>query len=570
MKHTKMVLLMVVPALVVLFFGGSMRPPAAQATPIKVITLTDVMCLTMNGAADWIGDGQPLTPGNNTEGLTTCSPTGGFGGLTVEHNFRTLTRVVRHLPFNADPNVVTSETNDPQPEDFAKTDVDLGQLHQDDQTMYVVAFVGNDDPVSFYVDAGVFLDQHGNSTGKSSISCGPAPLVPSSYDFTDPDCDKDPSTVGDGVVVAAFQANGADRGHYNIRVRQDHIEVSEPYQIVGEPDKITFKPFDPAIQTGAPACELFSDTPSFLAIEGEPETSPTVATVTDDDGTAITGAIVVYTAEDPENPGSPSNRAAFVNPYPLVIAVTPTLDLQALGVGSPEVLCGGDEAGTVKLTATITDGTAELGAALDPGGAGGRSARVEYPVQGPPDTMVLSASPASLACDGTSNTTVSATLTDADGKPVVNGNRVSFDVQTLASANPLDGRSAAGVATSAITPLAGLTSGVVVHATWDRHVAVSVPPTPPPNLTPEPTKLKFVASPLEQDLLVSCEAPASSAPPAEVPSGPPSGAPSGIVISAPNTGDGGSGAPSWWLALPLGLTALLLMGSGLALRRRAR
>ena len=566
MKHTKMVLLMVVPALVVLFLGGSMRPPAAQAEPIKVITLTDVMCLTMNGYADWNNNGGPgLDPGDKSTGLLVCD------ALGKEGFFRALTRVAKQLPFTSDPDVYASETSDPQPEDFAKTDVDFGQLHQDDQTMWIVAFVGNDDPVGFYTDAGVFLNQDGSPGTKSNVTCGPAALVPSSYDFTDPDCDKDPSTHGDGVVVAGFRANGADRGPYEVRVRQDHFEIREPFKVVGEPDKIAFKALDPAIQTGAPACELFSDTPSFLAINGEPETSVTVATVTDEDGTAITGAIVVYTVEDTDNLGHASKRASFVIPYPLTISLTPTLDLQALGVGSPQVICGGDEAGTVKLTARITDGLApeELGAAIDPGGANGRSARLEYTVQGPPDKIVLSADPASLVCDGTANSTVSATLTDADGKPVVDGNHVEFSVKALGVASPIDGRSAKGVATSAITPLAGLINGVVVHATWQRHIAVEVPPTPPAGLPKELTELKFVASDLEQTMLVNCEEAAPAAPeaPPAVPAG---GAAAGAVIGAPNTGEGGSHAPSAWLALPLGGVALLLMGSGFALRRRLR
>lgn len=545
-KHTKIVLLMVVPALILLLLGGSARPPAAQAKVTKILTITNVMCLTLAGNVDWNGNGA-LDDTDGAGGLQVCqSP-----GLGQEANFRVLTRVLERISSGDD-------TSNPKPEDFAKVDMDAGQVHQDDGLMYVVAFVGNDDPVGFFADRGVF------NNDLSSITCGPAsdPMA----DFADEDCDGD-GVKGDGVVVAPFQPNGADRGPAEFRVRQNHIEMSEPYKIVGEPHHITLKAMDTAIQDGAPVCELMSDVPTFIAISGAPETAVLVATVTDSDGTPITGGLVGWSVDD-----SDKRKASLVIPASLEVPFSPSLDLQALGLGAPETLCGGDETGTVKITAKLTDGSAELpsGLALDPGRTP-RQATIELPVQSAPEKMELSASPAGLVCDGASTSTVTATLTDADGKPVVNGNHVEFSVKALGVASPIDGVSATGVATSVVTPLAGLINGVVVHATWMRHVVKGgeIPATPEPPDLPEPVPLKYVASDLEQTLLVNCEQAAPAAPEAP-PAALPGGAPAGTVISPPRTGDGGSHAPSAWLALPLGAAALLLMGSGFALRRRLR
>ncbi len=44
----------------------------------------------------------------------------------------------------------------PKPEDFLPVDKDLGHLHEKDGVMYFLAFVTNDDPVTFYADEGVF------------------------------------------------------------------------------------------------------------------------------------------------------------------------------------------------------------------------------------------------------------------------------------------------------------------------------------------------------------------------------------------------------------------------------
>ncbi len=568
MKYWKTGLLMAIPALALVLFGLNLRPPAAQATVTSVITITKTNCLTLTGNVNWNGN-DLIDVDDGAAGLSVCS------NLDLEANFRVLTRVLN------------GDQDNPQPSDFAKIDLDGGQAHEVDGDVFVVAFVSSDDPVGFYADNGGFEDSH---THASFALCG-KPGDPA-IDFSDPDCDKTGSTIGDGVVVAQWKPNGAPRGAGEFRVRQAGREIAAPYTIVGEPDHISIKAFDTAIQTGAPACELFSDTPTFLAAVTEPETTPIVATVTDSDGTSITGALVTYKVDDPD-------MASLVIPSTLRIPLTPSLDLQALGFGSPEVLCGGEKTGTVKITATLTTGENVLPSqlALDPN-AKIRSASMTLPVQSEPVAMTLSAIPPSLVCDGTATSDVSANLTDDNQKAVVNGNLVQYTVKALGSVNPIEARSTDGVAKTTLTPLSGAINGVLVRATWMRHVTKGATPTPvftplaptstpAPNIgtpgpgtptpvatstqvpvqtpapieTPEPTELKFVASGLEQSFLVNCDQ--NPATVGELPAGAP-----GAVIAPPRTGSGGSEPSSWLVALPLGAVVILAFGSGLALKRR--
>ncbi len=562
MKFRKIGLLLALPIAALVLFGVNFRPPAAHATVTDVITITQTNCILLTGNVDW-NDSKTIDDGDGAAGVTTCQT------LDQQPSFDTLVRVL-----NGDP------TN-PQPSDFTKIDMDAGQVHDKDGIVFVVAFVSNDDTVGFYADNGIFTTAGNN---KSSITCGKAgdPGV----DFSDNDCDKTPN-VGDGVVVARWIPNGAPRGDGQFRVRQGGSEVSADYKIVGEPDHVSLKAFDTAIQTGAPTCELFSDTPTFLESVTEPETTPLDATVYDSDDTPITGAVILWSVDD-------TDKADFVKPPPLRVGLTPSLDLAALGLGAPEVLCGGSKTGNVKITATITTGAdvlpSHLGADLD--APTGRSASITLPVQSEPVAMSLAAVPPSLVCDGTASSTITANLTDDNSKAVVNGNLVHFSVKALGSANPIDARTTSGASTTVLTPLSGAINGVLVQATWMRHVVkgptptpvfTPLPPTdtpapagtpvatpypvstPAPIITPEPVPLKFVASGLTQSFLVNCEQ--NPATIGELPGAAPAGAPS-AVIAPPKTGTGDGRPASWPVALPLGAIAILLIGSGLALRRR--
>src|SRR4030042_3817242 len=121
--------------------------------------------------------------------------------------------------------------------------------------------------------------------------------------------------------------------------------------IVGEPWNIELKVTKAAIQIGAPSCVLFTDTPTFMAALGAAEKSPMTATVTDSDGTEVTGALVAWEVDDEYK--ATTERA-----------LTPTL-ASALGPNAPNVLCGTADSGTVTVTAKLTNGTAEIPLELD-------------------------------------------------------------------------------------------------------------------------------------------------------------------------------------------------------------
>jgi hypothetical protein len=83
---------------------------------------------------------------------------------------------------------------------------------------------------------------------------------------------------------------------------------------------------------------------------------------------------------------------------------------------------------------------------------------------GPAATIELRADPQELTCDGDRASAVTARVLDADGQPVQDGTRVTFIVQVLGSADPVNADTLAGEATTSVTALAER-AGVVVNVT---------------------------------------------------------------------------------------------------------
>jgi hypothetical protein len=420
----------------------------------------------------------------------------------------------------------------PQPEDFLPVDKDLGHLHEKDGVMYFLAFVTNDDPVSFYADEGVF-----EASGNATAACGPG----AGYDFGDPDCDANPATVDDGIVIVNLLPGAdPDRGPATVRVRQGAQEMEEEYTIVGEPHNIKLKVVEPTIQDGASVCKVISGTATFVAYLGAPGTTVVTATVTDDDGTPVTGGLVAFETDD-------ENKATMAKP------LTPTVDLQSLGIGAPNTLCGTVDPGTITLTAAITSGAKELGPGLDNNANTGKDSEVEVTIQGMPTNMVLTATPGSLVCDGTASSNVSAALTDAEGKPAIDGTPVRFNAKALGIVSPIEAKSVSGAATTALTPLSGVVKGVAVRATmalepidWEDvldNYRDLIDPVVLADLEAndkliswrniEVEELPLADVQLERSLLVQCTESAAPGGPA-VPV-----APTAPAISPPATGDGG-------------------------------
>jgi hypothetical protein len=506
-KWTKMALVLVIPALALLLLGQSARPPAAEAKPTKLLTISYILCFTLNTDLDW--DGSTVVDAvDSTFAFFACQ------SLNNESDVVNMVRALRELP-PLEPG--DEPYDDPKPEDFTTapegrtpTDSDGGQLHETDGQLWAIAFVSNDSPVAFYADQGVFL-----KSGRSDIRCGP--VIGPDYDINDEDCNGN-GVKGDGVVATLLIPKGADRGPATLRVRQDKVEEETEYVVTGEPWNIELTAMKPVIQSGAATCEVFKTTAAFMAALGAPEKTPVTSKVTDSDGTVLTYAQVAYETDDPD-------MAHLAKP------LTPSL-VSALGVVAPNVLCGGEGSGTFTLRATISHGVKE-GIITNPS-ARVRHAEVEIKLQGPPTNMVLSASPSSLVCDGTAESTVSATLTDAEGNPAVDGNIVRFDVKALGVASPIEAKSAAGAATTKVKPLTDIARGVAVKATLLLTKGEEVPVEEPvPNPTPTPTIKEISVPDIEKSILVECAAaPGVLAPGAPAAGGAP-------AISPPATGDGG-------------------------------
>lgn len=499
MKWTKMALVLVIPALALLLLGQSVRPPAAEAKPTKIVTISWILCFTLTTELDWNGDGE-VTPADSTAGFFACQ------NLNNETVFRNMIRAL-----GGDP-------DDPKPEDLTTAppgstplDSEGGQMHEKDGSLWVIAFVGNDDPASFYADEGIFT-----KSGRSDLNCGPLPSP--DYDFEEEDCN-DNGLKGDGVIAVKLEPQGADRGTATLSVRQDKVELEDEYVVTGEPWNIELTATKSVIQTDAVTCELFKTTKAFMAVLGAPERTPVTAKVTDSDGLLLTYAQVEFESDDPD-------MADFSKP------LTPSL-VSALGVLAPNVLCGKEDTGTVTIRVTISNGPKE-GIITNPS-VRVRHAEAEIKVQGPPTNMVLSVSPSSLVCDGTASSTVSATLTDDEGNPAVDGNTVRFDVKALGVASPIEAKSAGGAATTKVTPLSDLAKGVTVKATLLLTEGEEVEGDEPVEGRPTPTpSIEEISVPdIEKSILVECAAAA------EVPVAVAPVAGSAPAISPPATGDGG-------------------------------
>jgi len=536
-KWTKTALVLAIPALALLLVGQSIRPPAAEAKPVDIITINWVLCVTLDTDLDWNGDGV-VNAGDKTTALFAC-----LSHLDDEAVFDNMIGAHRGLPVDE----WNPLEDPPTPEDFTAVgrtlaggdltpmDSDAGQLHQEDGRMWVIAFVTNDEPVGFYADEGRFA-----RTGRSNLFCGPGPVPNPDFDVTDEDCDDD-GVKGDGVVAFRLDSTGASRGSAIIRVRQDNLEAEDQYTVVGEPYRIELTVNKTALQTGAPLCNLFKNTAAYLATLGAPQKSPLSSKVTDNDGTALTGAIVTYEIMSEEVPRPEAARLAQPLDTSGQSSLTPTLS-SALGVVSPMVICGDEEPGAITLRATISKMANGVGFDSE---ARERHAEVELKVQGPPTEMVMSAAPAGLVCDGTATSAVSATLTDAAGNPALDGNVVRFDVKALGTFSPIEAKSAGGASTTTVTPLTDVARGVTVNATLlfptlveDDEGLTADDTSRCAQLTqvyPCPVKEEALApNDLEKAFLLECST--GAPPPAAGPAPTGSGAPS---ISPPSTGDGG-------------------------------
>jgi hypothetical protein len=396
--------------------------------------------------------------------------------------------------------------------------MDADQIHQEDGQLFILAFVSNDEPVTFETTTGMF--DRTNLPGDEGYKwvCGPK---------DDEDCDGD-GVRGDGVVVAwLWPCEGgnpsagtcfekSELGPGTITVQQGSHVMSLDFTVVGEPHDLQLVAVENSIQTGldADSCPEETTAKGFAEAIGLPEKTVVLARVLDSEGTAVTGAFIDWKTD--------SRRRGIT-----AEAITPTLDFDYLGLGTGDVLCGTDETGTLTVTGTIVPlrarldgslcyegGPVECPFELDPM-AETRHRSVKLTVVGPPASLEITAEPARLLCDGTAGSTVSATVTDAKGNEVANGTEVHFDVKVLGVATPRIAKTADGVAVATVTPLSGVLQGVPVVVT---------------------------AGDVQESVLIRCEETISPAPSPSAQPAPPaaSSTPSGQILP-PSTGSAGCG-----------------------------
>jgi hypothetical protein len=372
-------------------------------------------------------------------------------------------------------------------------DYSVASAVKTDGKLWVLAFVSNDEKVDFEADEGVWVDA--GVAGDSTISCDNLPAP-----GDDEDCNND-GVKGDKIVVEQLIGNDvADRGDSELVVTQGSADVVADYTVVGAADEIALALYpDGNVQEGIPADECLDDphlTPldSSVFTDGadEPEKNGLLATVTDDDDTALAGIYVGFSSDDED--------VANLN---LEKSLTWVLKD---GTFAANLFCG-DELGTAEITADALKAVDVSLASFD----SVADDTAEVTVIGAPDAMALTASPAVITCDGVNSSTVSAALVDSESNKVVDGTKVRFEVVALGISDPIEAKTADGAATSKITPLSLASAGVVVMVTTldaDGDIA------------------------LEGNIRIDC---APAAPP---PVAPPV-SPTGPTVKPPGTGDGG-------------------------------
>jgi hypothetical protein len=446
--------------------GTAVRSNDVQAKPSDIISIHPNVCVALiiddvadHTALDLNGSG---VSDSEDDAIFVCHyiPAVPGTGLGVEANLAEVA------------DILGGDVNDP--DTYADMVAYSGSQLGENDDLWVLTFVTNDQPVTLDADEGLWA-----LNSLSSIDCGT---------LADEDCNDD-GVKGDGVVPALLEGAGvADRGDAQVDATQAGVDVLLDYTVVGDPDDITLAAVpDATVQEGFDSGDCTDlDLADFTDDIGKPEVNGLAATVVDDDGTELAGIPVAWESDD-ENVAN-LNRAQ-----------TTTLVTDA-GTFAPNYFCG-DETGTATIDASIDENGDEAIQSSE------QDDDIDVTVIGAPDAMTLTASPASITCDGVTSSTVSADLVDSDGNKVVDGTDVRFEVVALGIADPITATTAGGSATSTITPLSGVSAGVVV--------LVTVPDAD-----------------LEANIRIDCAPPAPVVvPPPVVPTGP--------AVVPPGTGDGG-------------------------------
>jgi hypothetical protein len=354
-----------------------------------------------------------------------------------------------------------------------------------------------------------------------------------------------------GVDAIGCESGGgartADRGEHTLSLDQEQVPYDIDYTVVGEADEISLTIFETTINNGvvdknddgdindSDECPLAASVAGFTAALNQGEKTVVIGRAVDSDGQGITSAWIAWDTDDHDVGNFTSTRE------------TPTLNLGSFGFGAPQILCGTNKPGILELQAHIATGP---GAAptLDQTADPEIDITAEVTVRGVPKTVEVAVTPSSINCDGVASVEAAATVKDANGDLVANGQSVKWSVQVLGTVAPLTSSTADGIAKSTVVPLSGANRGVPVIAT---------------------------AGDAQGSALVACGPTAGgggAAPPPGGGAAPGGGGPStgGGTIGGPDTGNGGylnSGDTSlpMWPAIPL----LALLAAMVLARARA-
>lgn len=396
--------------------------------------------------------------------------------------------------------------------DFEDVDLDANQIQEFPVTgivnsLYIFALVDDDSAVQFDADTGLAVSFGADET----------------CDTLAEDADCDPTTLddGDGVVVATVTAAAtADSGdEFDVTIIQEGDDAtSETITVTGLPNEVALTLVESVVQESGTTA-LFGDCTDEDELNvtdsealSNPNSTVGIAVVTDNDDVEMTRVSVTFESSDTDIADIGETTGVSV-------------DGGTSGIAAFAVICGGTDLGDVEISATIGSGASEDISTAD------------LTVVGEPASVALAASPAIIACDGTSTSTVTATITDSEGNNVANGTDVNFSVVALGTASPINTDTADGVASSTITPLSGATAGVTVLVT---------------------------AGDAQASIRVDCALPI----PPTVGTGPVATPTRTGTIGGPDTGSGGyigqdssAGFPAWTLvALALGTVALVAGG----------
>jgi hypothetical protein len=563
-------------AAAVMYGGGSSLSPEqadeAHAEPTAVVLFNGNFCIVAGLAFAGLG---------TTDAVFSC------GGLYLQGAMQTFISCVRGADVDQDATVdcvdAIEEDDDGvldvEPEDFAPFDLDANQVHAG-QFLNVIAFVDDDAGVRFLTDVGNFRGADDVEYNKEYACTEDSPGT------IDPDCDGDPSTIGDGVVVARLFIDADDpRGEAEVIAIQDGVGWPSTFTVTGPPERIELAHLfgKDKIQVGGTAptlsgqpaqpsdCNLALSVEGVLGAQANPYQTIVVAKAFDDDDVEIASAGLIW-QWGYNGHGTVPGTSPYADESDLggvSTPLTPTVDTGALGLAFPELVCSKNEVGTLTLTAKF-DWPEAAGVISGTLADENADATIDVEVLPPPGELSLVANPPALECNGLNTTTVTATALTTDGRNVANGNDVEWNVAVLGNANPLTADTTDGVATTVVTPLAPAGTGVPVIASIGeptRFVRDSDNRLDTDRTEPNPDYV-------EASLVVQCVAGTGAPPPGEQPA--PGGQPGpggrpGGVITGPDTGTSGelagSGPLSIWSAVMLFVGAMGLIGARFALRR---